>query len=199
MNRTNKLFKDAIKSGGFRPMAKAGVYDPMEQAGHGDSILVSTILDLLKDKVVVAKSDLEELIAMAGDKDRAKALTQIEWKLKNMIPLTVRMIADRTIKGNKNYYSDDLLKLISPELLDTEIIDENLHEVGCKIDEIRFKKEEELLVMLQIVRGDNEREKIDQIINGTVDRIAGEWTQSQQEKIKEIRFLSNVAQSIIHQ
>lgn len=83
--------------------------------------------------------------------------------------------------------------------MDTELTDQNLHDIGFKITQIRFQKEEELAVMFQIVKSNKkDMQRLSELING-IDKTAGELTPSQKEKIKEIKFLSNVAQTIIHQ
>jgi hypothetical protein len=204
MNKVNKRFKDEIGARAFRPMASAGVYDPMEQAGYRDAVPVSTVLKLLEGNVVVAKQDLEELLAIASSKEilNTEKVSRMEWGIKKLIPLTVRMLVERTIKENEPYYSAVqvvLLQLIPTALLDTELVDENLHEVGLKIDEIRFEKEDELAVMFQMVKATKkEMQELEKIINGT-DKRPGELTPSQKDKIREIKFLNNVAQTIIHQ
>ena len=206
MNRTNKLFKDEIRSRARKPSQSIpgrGQFISLEQVASRvtDLIPAKTVLNLLEDKVVVDEADLKKLLEIASSKDilSAEKVTQMEWRLKNMIPLTVRMIADRIIEQNEPYYSSALLKLVPQELLETELINENLHEVGEKIDAIRFKKEDELSIMLQMVKPDEkDMQRLREVINYT-DKMAGELTSSQKEKIREIKFLNNLAQVIIHQ
>jgi hypothetical protein len=113
--------------------------------------------------------------------------------------ITVRNVVRDVINANAEYYSDALLQLIPKEILGTDLADENLHRIGLKIDNIRFKKEDELAIMFQIVKpNEKDMKKLEEVINGT-DKMAGELNSSQKEKIKEIKFLSNIAQTIIHQ
>lgn len=113
--------------------------------------------------------------------------------------ITVRNVAIDLIKANAEYYLDALLQLIPPEILNTELTDQNLHKIGLEIDNIRFEKEDELSAMLQMVKPDKkDMQRLREVINGTIKTV-GELIPSQKEKIKEIKFLSNVAQMIIHQ
>jgi hypothetical protein len=115
------------------------------------------------------------------------------------LDITVRNVAKDVIKANAEYNLDALLQLIPKTLLDEELTDENLHELGKKINEICLKKEYELAVMFQIVRpNEKDMKKLKEVINGT-DKMAGELTPSQKDKIREIKFLNNLAATIIQQ
>ena len=112
--------------------------------------------------------------------------------------ITVRNVAIDNIRTNAEYYLDALLQLIPSEVLNTELTDQNLHKIGLKIDKIRFKKEDELSAMLQMVKPDKkDMQRLKEVINE--EKGSGEFTPSQKQKIKEIKFLSSVAQTIIHQ
>lgn len=110
----------------------------------------------------------------------------------------VREIALHVIKINSHYYSEDLMSLIPTELLNVDLTDENLHETGTKIDGIRFQKEAEFarIVDLPYVGAiEEEEKKLSELLNSDIGSLSDE----EENKRREIRFLSNLAQTIIHQ
>jgi len=148
----------------------------------------------------IERESLEELLKIAESHDIlcAEARAQIARKLEQLLKITVRKIAERTIKENPTYYSKALLQLIPTGILDAEVTDDNLHELGERIDEIRFEKEKELATMIGLynIAGDpKQRETLKKIINCKLDSLPIE----RESKRKEIKFLSNLAQIIIHQ
>jgi len=144
---------------------------------------------------IKAKKELLEVYAEI----EVQRIEERERVKEGRLGVTVKGIAQRIIYKHGLERTDALLKLIPEPLLGTELSDENLSELGNKIDEIRFKKEDELSVMLQMVKPDEkDMQRLREVINGTV-KIAGEFNQSQKQKIREIKFLSSVAQTIIHQ
>lgn len=60
-----------------------------------------------------------------------------------IIGLKVRDVANEVIKDNELLSPDALLKSIPEELLDTEISDSSLHNVGIEIKKIRDKQRED--------------------------------------------------------
>lgn len=60
-----------------------------------------------------------------------------------IIGLKVRDVANAVIKDNELLSLDALLKSIPEELLDTEITDSSLHDVGMEIKKIRDKQRED--------------------------------------------------------
>lgn len=109
----------------------------------------------------------------------------------------VREIALHVVQINSHYYSDDLTSLVPSELLDVDLANENLFEIGSKINEIRFQEEVEFA---NIVGFDNEkateeqRKKLAEMLNSDIGSLSDE----EEAKRREIRFLSNLAQTIIH-
>lgn len=159
-----------------------------------DKRIIAYFIEKAKEGVK-AKKELQDFLV----ERQIEEIKERETSKAGILGLKVRDIAERTITANAGYYSAALLQLIPKELLDVELTDNNLHELGKKIDETRFKKEDELATMLQMVKPDEkDMQKLREVINGTRE-MAGEFTLSQKEKIKEIKFLSNVAQIIIHQ
>jgi hypothetical protein len=119
------------------------------------------------------------------------------------VKLTVRRIAERIIEKNASYYPPSLLQVFPKELLNTELNYEDLNELGAIIDEIRFQKEKELAAILQlpplrlgnIADDTDEMKKLRKVINSPI----GSLPEEQENKRKEIKFLFNVAATIIHQ
>jgi hypothetical protein len=113
-------------------------------------------------------------------REQLKEIMRRERANTGRLNITVRNVARDVIKANAEYYSDDLLQLIPKEILGTELTDNNLHETGLKIDNIR-----------------RDMQRLRKAINE--EKGPSEFNPSQKQKIKEIKFLSKVAQTIIHQ
>jgi len=131
-------------------------------------------------------------------REQAEDIMQRERANTGRLDITARNIAKDVIKANPNDYSNDLLQLIPKEILDTELTDDNLHEMGLKIDEIRFKKEDELALFLGLgdtAKNTKTRDFLTDIMNRKLDRLPDR----QRKIVRKIKFLSNVAQTIIHQ
>jgi len=111
------------------------------------------------------------------------------------LDITARNVAKDIINANAEYYSDALLQLIPKEILGTELANDNLYEIGRKIDEIRFRKEKELSALFQGITDGKEKQKLEEIINGDGKGL----NKRQLNKIRQIKFLNNLAQAIIHQ
>lgn len=107
---------------------------------------------------------------------------------------TVGTVVETILKKNMSQYPIVLARLIPKGLLTTKLTNENLHEMGTKIDEIRFKIERELAKMLNI---EDDTAMLSKVING--EKGVRVLTQLQKQMIKKIKFLNNVAQVIIHQ
>lgn len=115
----------------------------------------------------------------------------------------VRKVAQRVVDASPSYYSSDLLALIPEEILEYGLIDNNLYVAEEMLDEIRFRKETELLRMRGI-SADSEKhlpvsasKELRRIINQREETEA--LSVDQQQKVKEIKFLFNVAATVIHQ
>jgi hypothetical protein len=113
----------------------------------------------------------------------------------------VRKVAERVVDVNQPYYYPELIQLIPEEILEIGLTDNNLCETGIAIDKIRFQKERELLKMLGIPAGMKLPRKVADMLSHIINY--KEQTEAlppdQQQKVKEIKFLSNVAQTVIHQ
>ncbi|OFY37452.1 MAG: hypothetical protein A2Z69_03395 [Bacteroidetes bacterium RBG_13_44_24] len=113
----------------------------------------------------------------------------------------VRKVAERIVDINQPYYSSDLLQLIPEELLEFSLTDNNLYEAEVLIDKIRFQKETELMKMLGIPAGMELPPKVAEMLNHLINY--KEKTEAlppeQQQKVREIKFLFNVAATVIHQ
>lgn len=110
----------------------------------------------------------------------------------------VRKLALHLIQINSHYYSDELIDLVPSELLDVDLTDENLHKTGIEIDKIRFRKEAEFARMVNLpYKGATKEQKrqLSVMLNSDVGALSDE----EEEKRREIRFLSNLAQTVIHQ
>ncbi len=122
------------------------------------------------------------------------------WKVHKKTKLgTVKEVALHVIKINAPYYSEDLIVLIPPELLKVGLTNETLHEIGVKIDEIRFQKEREFALMAGFISyGEGDKEQLDRLAE-MINSDIGSLSEEQEAKKREIKFLSNLAQTIIHQ
>ncbi len=110
----------------------------------------------------------------------------------------VREVALHVVEINSHYYSDELIDLVPSELLNINLTDENLHETGIKIDKIRFQKEAEFAFMVSLSyegATEEQKRKLSVMLNNDV----GALSEKEEIKRREIRFLSNLAQTIIHQ
>ncbi len=106
----------------------------------------------------------------------------------------VLTVAREVIKANRGYYSQDLLKLIPVEILNKRLTDRTVFEVSETIDAIRFKKEGEFAKKLGLSgfeKNDEKKKKLADAINHPLDNFPDE--------AREIRFLSNVAATVLHQ
>lgn len=106
---------------------------------------------------------------------------------------TVKEIAEWIIEINTPYYAEDLLKLIPEELLNKRLTDENLDETMRQVDAIRFKKEDELKSKIKT-------DEMTKILVGIIINYPNEILPKELEmKRREIKFIFNVAATIIHQ
>jgi hypothetical protein len=109
----------------------------------------------------------------------------------------------RIVDINQPYYSEELLGLIPGELLDKALADDNLQGTSIEIDQLRFQKQNELLNLRGIATSPNSEipesvwQELRDIINNK-ERF-DELSPEQQRKVKEIKFLSNVALTVLHQ
>lgn len=110
----------------------------------------------------------------------------------------VRRFALEVIKVNPSCYSEDLMDLIPPELLELDLTDGNLHETGIKIDEIRFQKEAEFAHMVALPYKEATKRQMKELAK-MINSDIGSLSKKQEAKKREIKFLSNLAQIIIHQ
>ncbi len=106
----------------------------------------------------------------------------------------VNEIARRIAKKNHPFYTKDFVQLIPKDILDKRLTEENLAETMQQIDAIRFKKEEELSLMSGV--GVTEQE-LEDIINN--EERFDKLNPDQQKKVKEVKFLFNVAATVVHQ
>lgn len=86
----------------------------------------------------MSKKDEEEEI-----EKEIKLIEIREAEKAGIIGLKVRDVANAVIKDNELLSLDALLKSIPEELLDTEITDSSLHDVGMEIKKIRDKQRED--------------------------------------------------------
>lgn len=101
-----------------------------------------------------------------------------------------RMIA----KDNYPFYTEDMVQLVTQAILEKRLTNENLLETMKQIDYIRFEKEQELAIMSGVKM--NDQELFDTIKDESrFDKLAP----TQQRKVKEIKFLFNVAATVVHQ
>ena len=108
---------------------------------------------------------------------------------------TVGKIVEIILKKNMRQYPVFFVQLIPKEMLDTKLTNENLHEIGKKIDEIRLQKENELATMLNMVKPDEKNmQRLRKVINE--EKGPSTFTIIQKQKIKQIKFLSSVVQAI---
>ncbi len=107
----------------------------------------------------------------------------------------VREIAERIVKINTPYYTKDLLELIPAELLNKKLTDENLDETMRQVDAIRFKKEDELKSKIKT------NKKVIETVLYVIINYSNVSTlpEELEKKRREIKFLFNVAATIIHQ
>lgn len=106
-------------------------------------------------------------------------------------------IAHRIANKNFPFYTEDMVQLIPKCILDRELTDENLIKTSEEIDEIRFGKEKMLSEMLGIATSDPSLQELEDVINNK-ERF-NSLTTEQQRKVKEIKFLFNVAATVAHQ
>ena len=110
-----------------------------------------------------------------------------------------RMIVDL----NEPYYSKELIDLLPGELLDVELSDNNLHQTSIRIDQLRFWAQCELMGLLGMFESydskvpDNSWEELSDVLNN--EELFDELSSDQQKKVKEVKFLSNVALTVLHQ
>lgn len=102
----------------------------------------------------------------------------------------VRDAAERIIAINSQYYPEDLVGVIPAKLLEKCLTDENLFEASIDVDKVRFKKQDEFREIL------GNSVSLARIINSEAE-ISG-LPADQQRRAKEIKFLYNVAMSILH-
>lgn len=106
---------------------------------------------------------------------------------------TVKEIAEWIIEINTPYYAEDLLKLIPEELLNKRLTDENLGETMRQVDAIRFKKKDELKSKIK-------SDEMAEILVGVITNYPNAILPIELEiKMRKIKFLFNVAATIIHQ
>jgi len=113
----------------------------------------------------------------------------------------VRDVAKQIVEINQFYYSAELIELIPDSLLERILTDKNLHETSVEIDKLRFKKEDELLQMLGF--SDSKSKITKSVLRELADAINikerfEELLPEQQQIVKEIKFLNNVAQTVLH-
>lgn len=114
---------------------------------------------------------------------------------------TVRDVAELVSKNSFGFYSKDLFSLIPDELLDRELTEDNLGQTADEIDEIRFQKERKLSDLLGFsAPSDSEipRSTWDKLSVAINEAISEDLSPEQFQCIKEVRFLSNVAQAVLH-
>ncbi len=123
--------------------------------------------------------------------------------MNDQVLCNVRKVAQRVVDASPSYYSSELLALIPEEILEYGLTDTNLYTAEAMLDELRFRKETELLRMRGI-SADRENfcpvsvaEILRRIINKKEETEA--LPVDQQQKVKEIQFLFNVAATVIHQ
>lgn len=121
------------------------------------------------------------------------------WNIHKEVNLgKVRGVALHVVDINSHYYSHELIDLVPSELSGVNLTDENLHEIGIKIDEIRFQKEAEFACMVDLPyegATEEQKRKLSVMLNSDIGALSDE----EEAKRREIRFLSNLAQTVIHQ
>lgn len=113
----------------------------------------------------------------------------------------VRDVAKQIVEINHSYYSTELIELIPDGLLGRILTDKNLHLISIEIDGLRFERQNELLKMLGFTCStiDCPRvvlQELADVIN--IKERYEKLPSEQQQKVKEIKFLNNVAQTVLH-
>ena len=106
-------------------------------------------------------------------------------------PVSIGKIAVGVVRINRPYYSAKLLEVIPQELRQKVVTDESAHSLMMELDEIRFQKARELAKMMGLHL--NSR-ALSSAINSPLNSLLP----GQEQKKKEIKFLFNVAATVIH-
>jgi len=103
--------------------------------------------------------------------------------------INVETVAKGIVETNASYYSEELLDIIPEQLRKLVVNDDSAATLMREIDRVRFQKEREMAVMLGCGRT-----RLARVLNSSLNSLP----QEQEQKRKEIKFLLNVAATIIH-
>lgn len=111
---------------------------------------------------------------------------------------SVESVARDVIGVNKGVYTNKLLRIIPSDILNKELTDDALMSVSEEIDNIRFEKQDDLAKSLGI-HDHPEKEKAEDLLYQIINSPLGKLPKETKEKVVEIKFLFNVAATIVHQ
>jgi len=115
---------------------------------------------------------------------------------------SIGYVVGRIVDSHQPYYSKELIGLIPNDILQMGLANGNPREASVKIDDLRVRKEKDLLKWLGIQTSGPKLSEAE--IQELVDSVRareerGEFPPEQQQRVREINFLFNVATIVARQ